>query len=166
MYWRAKTWDQYNGLGWENTAPDTLKVLPGSSSKLSLEANQLLVSEDQARTAVTYTVHVLHPKDDLIFASSRPVSLTMPSRLDVSWRWLNDVYNVEATSPLSVPLELRFLLTILGRRAERATTAGYGGRVALAAAAFVRYEPGAADSGRGRQTGQARPESDFRHIPG
>src|SRR4051812_36651953 len=114
MYWRAKTWDQYNGLGWENTAPDTLKVLPGSSSKLSLEANQLLVSEDQARTAVTYTVHVLHPKDDLIFASSRPVSLTMPSRLDVSWRWLNDVYNVEATSPLSVPLELRFLLTILG----------------------------------------------------
>jgi transglutaminase-like putative cysteine protease len=115
LYWRAKTYDQYNGLGWKNTAPDTLHVLPGASSKLSLDANQQLISEDVARKEVTYTVQIVHPKDDLLFAVSRPIQLSTASRLNVSWRTLNAVYNVETTPSDAVPLELRTLLGLLGQ---------------------------------------------------
>jgi transglutaminase-like putative cysteine protease len=113
LYWRAKTYDQYNGIGWKNTAPETLTVLPETSSRLSLDAGQTLPSDDRGRHIVTYTVQLVHPKDDILFAASRPVELNTPSRLNVSWRKLDGVYSVEATSQLSVPLELRPLLGML-----------------------------------------------------
>ncbi|MFL5735648.1 MAG: DUF3488 and DUF4129 domain-containing transglutaminase family protein [Chloroflexia bacterium] len=112
-YWRAKTYDEYNGIGWADTAPGTFNVLPNASSKLSLEASNRLLSEDLARREVTYTVQVKHPKDDILFAVSRPVKLSVASRLNVSWRTINDVYDVQSTQPLSVPLELRVLLGLL-----------------------------------------------------
>ena len=114
LYWRAISYDQYNGIGWTNTAPETLTGQPNSSSKLSLDANQQLVSEDQARKPVTYTVNIVHPKDDILFAASRPVLLSLPSRLNVSWHTLDAVYSVDSTSPSAVPLELRTLMSMLG----------------------------------------------------
>jgi transglutaminase-like putative cysteine protease len=113
LYWRAMTYDQYNGIGWKNTAPQTLTVLPDASSRLSLDPGQPLPVEDLARTPLTYTVQLISPKDDTIYAPSRPLELGLTSRLNISWRKLDAVYNVGTTAPLSVPLELRPLLGIL-----------------------------------------------------
>ena len=87
----------------------------GTSSKLSLEANLKLTSEDKARKEITYTVDVKHPKDDILFAVSRPIQLTKSSRLNVSWRKLNETYPIGDQPDVSagVPLELRELLGLL-----------------------------------------------------
>ena len=110
LYWRAKTYDDYNGLGWTNTAASTFTILPNASSKLALEATNRLGSRDIARKEVTYTVEIMHPKEDILFAASRPVQLTTNSRLNVSWRSIHDTYDIASTSPVSVPLELVSLL--------------------------------------------------------
>src|SRR5207253_5326331 len=52
LYWRAKTYDEYDGKGRKNTAPSTLTVLADSSSKLKLGAEQQLISEDASRKPV------------------------------------------------------------------------------------------------------------------
>jgi transglutaminase-like putative cysteine protease len=118
-YWRAATYDQYTGIGWRNTAAETFNV-QGLSPRLALEADQQLRSSDAARQEVTYTVQVVNPKLDMLFASQRTVRLTLPSRLDVSWRDLNDVYNIDLLYPpggppqlKSVPLELLDLVGAL-----------------------------------------------------
>ncbi len=123
LYWRAKTYDQYDGKGWRNTAPDTLHVLQGASSRLSLEANQQLISEDLDRQPVTYTVNVLHPKDDVLFASSRPIRLTTATRLNVSWQTLNQVFDTENTQTDAVPPDMRPLLGIV-KQAQRELRGG------------------------------------------
>ena len=112
-YWRAKTYDEYNGMGWADTAASTFNILPNASSRLSLEAGNRLLSEDKVRREITYTVQVKHPKDDILFAVSRPVSLSIDSRLNLSWRTINQVFDVQSTEPVSVPLELRVLLGLL-----------------------------------------------------
>ena len=118
LYWRAKTYDDYNGLGWTNTAASTFTILPNASSKLALEATNRLGSRDLARKEVTYTVQIKHPKDDILFAASRPVQLSTNSRLNVSWRTINDTYDIADTSPMSVPLELVSLLSSLKNAQE------------------------------------------------
>ncbi len=127
---RAVTWDQYTGTGWNDTAPDTFNV-PNLSSRLALDANQQLVSQDEERREVTYTVQVVTPKGDTIFAPLRPVKLSIPSRLNLSWRKLNEVYNIDnfysekgAVDIKTVPLELRTLIGLLheGQQELRQTT--------------------------------------------
>ena len=116
-YWRVRTWDEYTGIGWRSTAEETFHV-EGMSSRLALDANQRLVSQDDLRKPITYTVQVLNPKGDLLFAALRPVQLSVPSRLEVSWRSLNEQYvidDVYARDPSlsTVPLELRSLIGLL-----------------------------------------------------
>jgi transglutaminase-like putative cysteine protease len=123
LYWRAKTYDDYDGKGWKNTAASTLTVLPNSSSKLSLEANQQLISEDDARKTVTYTITMRHPKEDVLFAVSRPIRLSVASRLNVAWRKLNDVYPVEDANTGSVPPDMRPLMGIV-RQAQHELRTG------------------------------------------
>lgn len=124
LYWRAITWDQYDGSGWADTAADTFSNKK-ISSFLSLDANQQLMSEDTARTEVSYTVQMVSPKPDVLFTSARPVKLDVPSRLELSWRKLDEVYSVDsfyaASNPAdiqTVPLELRALIGAL-REAQR-----------------------------------------------
>jgi transglutaminase-like putative cysteine protease len=115
MYWRATTYDEYTGLGWTNTDESTFNV-KDISPRLALDANQQLISQDLLRTPVTYTVHVEAPKGDVMFASLRPVQLSVPTRLDVSWQPLNQVYVIDSanSSNLSdIPLELRQLVGLL-----------------------------------------------------
>ncbi len=118
-YWRATTYDQYTGMGWKNTSADTFHV-PNLSSWLALDANQELISKDAARREVSYTVQVVNPKGDIIFASLRPQRLSEMSRLDVSWHRINEEYNIDdlydpsnAELLSSVPLELRALIGLL-----------------------------------------------------
>jgi transglutaminase-like putative cysteine protease len=116
-YWRVRAWDEYTGIGWRSTADETFHV-EGMSSRLALDANQRLVSQDDLRRPLTYTVQVLNPKGDLLFAALRPVQLSIPSRLEVSWRALNEQYVIDDVyrrdpSLSSVPLELRSLIGLL-----------------------------------------------------
>jgi transglutaminase-like putative cysteine protease len=116
-YWRVRTWDEYTGIGWRSTADETFHV-EGMSSRLALDANQRLVSQDDLRRPLTYTVQVLNPKGDLLFAALRPVQLSVPSRLEVSWRNLNEQYVIDEVyqrdpSLSTVPLELRSLIGLL-----------------------------------------------------
>jgi transglutaminase-like putative cysteine protease len=122
-YWRATTYDQYTGLGWRNTAADTFHV-PNLSSRLALDAKQELISKDVGRHEVTYTVQLVNPKGDIIFASLRPKSLSQASRLDVSWQQITTDYEIdnlytEGAEELleNVPLELRSLVGLL-RKAQ------------------------------------------------
>ncbi|MDQ6693100.1 MAG: DUF3488 and transglutaminase-like domain-containing protein, partial [Chloroflexota bacterium] len=115
-YWRAMTYDQYTGSTWKNTAADTFSV-ENLSPRLALDANQQLVSTDEARRSVTYTIEVVNPKFDTVFASSRPVRLSQPTRLEVSWRKLDSNYTVDqiydaggGSDFTGVPLELHLLL--------------------------------------------------------
>ncbi len=124
LYWRATTWDTYTGVGWTNTDQDTFKA-QDISPRLALDANQQLISQDQLRTPVTYTVQVVNPKGDIMFASSRPVQLSVPSRLDVSWQQLNDSYNLDSVSQNDIPLELRNFVGLL-HQAQRDLRAGRG----------------------------------------
>lgn len=119
LYWRATTWDQYDGSSWSNTAADTFSN-KDLSSFLSLDANQQLMSEDASRHEISYTVQMVSPKLDVLFTPSRPVKLSIPSRLELSWRKLNEIYNVDsfyvARNPANisvVPLELRGLIGTL-----------------------------------------------------
>ncbi|MDQ5823366.1 MAG: DUF3488 and transglutaminase-like domain-containing protein [Chloroflexota bacterium] len=119
LYWRATTYDQYTGSGWNNTAKATFKI-SDLSSFLALEANQSLGSDDARRRAISYTVEVASPKEDLLYAALRPASFSSDSRLEVSWRDLDEVYNVDAfyagSNPRShteLPLELRTLVSEL-----------------------------------------------------
>ncbi|MEO6457639.1 MAG: transglutaminaseTgpA domain-containing protein [Chloroflexia bacterium] len=117
LYLRTTTYDQYNGIGWENTAEDTFHV-PDLSPRLHLDAGQPLNSLDLARTEVTYTVQIASPKKDILFTSLRPVSLDAPSRLEVSWRDIDEAYDVDALysdggSIDSLPLELRSVILLL-----------------------------------------------------
>ena len=108
-YWRATTWDEYTGIGWRNTSETTFHIKE-ISPRLALDANQQLISQDELRKPVTYTVQVVNPKGDILFASLRPVQLSVPSRLEVSWRPLNEKYDIDSVSGAnlnSVPLELR-----------------------------------------------------------
>jgi transglutaminase-like putative cysteine protease len=124
LYWRATTWDTYTGVGWTNTDQDTFKA-QDVSPRLALDANQQLISQDQLRTPVTYTVQVVNPKGDIMFASSRPVQLSMPSRLDVSWQQLDDTYNLDSVNQNDIPLELRNFVGLL-HQAQRDLRAGRG----------------------------------------
>ncbi|MEO8284970.1 MAG: transglutaminaseTgpA domain-containing protein [Chloroflexota bacterium] len=114
-YWRATTWDEYTGMGWRNTSESTFHIKE-ISPRLALDANQQLISQDDLRTAVTYTVQVVNPKADVIFASLRPIQLSIPTRLEVSWRPLNDKYDIDSSSGPNlnnVPLELRNFVGLL-----------------------------------------------------
>ncbi|HET9495717.1 MAG TPA: transglutaminaseTgpA domain-containing protein [Chloroflexia bacterium] len=116
-YWRVRTWDEYTGIGWRSTAEETFHV-EGMSSRLALDANQRLISQDELRTPMTYTVQVINPKGDLLFAALRPVQVSIPTRLEVSWRPLNEQYEIDEVYRLdpslsSVPLELRSLIGLL-----------------------------------------------------
>jgi transglutaminase-like putative cysteine protease len=123
-YWRATTYDLYTGLGWRNTAADTFHV-PNLSSRLALDANQELISQDAGRHEVTYTVQLVNPKGDIIFASLRPKSLSEASRLDVSWQQISTQYEIdklyaEGGEGLleNIPLELRSLVGLLRKAQE------------------------------------------------
>jgi transglutaminase-like putative cysteine protease len=120
-YWRAASYDQYTGFGWRNTAPETFNV-PGLSSRLALDANQVLVSGDDLRRELTSTVEIINPKGLVLFASLRPLRLDRPSRLEISWQEINREYDLDqlyadattATEQLEeVPLELRRLVGLL-----------------------------------------------------
>lgn len=123
-YWRAGTYDLYSGTGWKDTAEENFTV-EGLSPRLALEANQQLVSQDELRREITYTVQVVNPKKDIVFASLRPVRLSIPSRLALSWRRIGAVYNIDdlyagadGSQLARVPLELRSLVGRL-REAQR-----------------------------------------------
>jgi transglutaminase-like putative cysteine protease len=114
-YWRATTWDEYTGIGWRNTAESTFHIKE-ISPRLALDANQQLISQDELRKPVTYTVQVVNPKGDVLFASLRPVQLSIPSRLEVSWRPLDEKYDIDSVSGANlnaVPLELRNFVGLL-----------------------------------------------------
>lgn len=118
-YWRATTWDQYNGFGWTNTAVSTFHV-KDIDPKLALAANQPLGSQDEKRVPVTVTIQVVNPKADVMFAPLRPVQLSKPSLLEVSWRPLDETYIIESSrggdvSPdlKNVPRELQKLIGLL-----------------------------------------------------
>jgi transglutaminase-like putative cysteine protease len=116
-YWRVRAWDEYTGIGWRSTAEETFHV-EGMSSRLALDADQRLVSQDQLRNPITYTVQVLNPKGDLLFGALRPVQFSIPTRLEVSWRALNEQYVIDDVyrrdpSLSTVPLELRSLIGLL-----------------------------------------------------
>ncbi|MDQ3928986.1 MAG: transglutaminaseTgpA domain-containing protein [Chloroflexota bacterium] len=119
LYWRAITYDQYTGSGWSNTAQSTFKI-PELSSFLALEASQPLGSDDGKRRPITYTVEVVTPKDDILYAALRPVSFSSDSRLELSWRDIDEVYNIDSfysgdnpRSSTEAPLELRTLISEL-----------------------------------------------------
>lgn len=121
-YWRARTQDQYTGIGWNDTSADTFNI-PNLSPRLALAENQKLIPTDAARKEVTYTVQVVSPKRDLLFAPLNPVKLSVESRLEVSWRRLNERYNLDTVyaengSLSDVPLELRKLAG-LAREGQR-----------------------------------------------
>ncbi len=122
LYLRATTYDQYNGIGWENRSEDTFHV-PNLSPRLHLNSDQPLGSPDLARTEVTYTVQVANPKKDILFTSLRPVSLSTSSRLEVSWRDIHEVYDIDTLYSQGgntnlLPLELRSIVVLL-REAQR-----------------------------------------------
>lgn len=121
LYWRATTYDQYTGSGWNNTAASTFKIKE-LSSFLSLDAKQPLGSDDAKRRPISYTVEIVSPKDDIIYAALRPVSFDTSSRLELSWRDLDEVYNIDRfydkENPRSineVPLEMRKLIGVLSQ---------------------------------------------------
>jgi transglutaminase-like putative cysteine protease len=122
-YWRATTYDEYTGIGWANTSADTFHI-QGLSPRLALDANQQLVSGDAAREEITYTVQLVNPKGDTLFASLRPVRLNTASRLEMSWRPLDEVFSIDRIYDQldgdlsSMPLELRSLAGRL-REAQR-----------------------------------------------
>jgi transglutaminase-like putative cysteine protease len=129
QYWRVRTWDEYTGMGWRNTAKDTFTISK-MSPLLTLNANDRLPDEDASRHPVTYTVQVVNPKDDLLFAPSRPVEFDRSTYLEYSWRPLTEVYNVEkllGDQLAAVPPELRehnFIgLLQLAQRELRSNTA-------------------------------------------
>lgn len=128
LYWRAITYDQYTGSGWSSTAESTFKIR-NLSSYLALEANQPLVSDDARRRPISYTVEVVNPKEDIVYAALRPISFDSDSRLELSWRDLNEVYSVDSfyteTNPRSineVPLELRTLIGVLKKIQDQLRT--------------------------------------------
>jgi transglutaminase-like putative cysteine protease len=121
LYWRATTYDQYTGSGWNNTAESTFKIRD-LSSFLALDANQPLLSDDARRRPISYTVEVVNPKDDIMYASLRPISVNTDSRLELSWRDLDEVYSIDSfyseSNPRSineVPLEMRTLIRVLNQ---------------------------------------------------
>jgi transglutaminase-like putative cysteine protease len=110
-YWRVRTWDLYTGNGWKSTAEDTFHI-ERMNPMLTLDSNRRLPQHDAARHPLTYTVTMVNPKGDLMFATSRPVEFSRPTFLEFSWRPLNVTYNVEqidlsGDSAGSVPLELQ-----------------------------------------------------------
>ena len=115
LYWRAMTYDNWNGIGWTNTAETTFQR-PNISSKLSLDANQQLISTDLDREPVTVTVTVIQPKvnqnGSIIFAPQRPVEASLSTRLDVSWEDKNVTYRVPGDDPNAAELELRPVLSL------------------------------------------------------
>lgn len=144
LYWRANTYDQYNGQGWDNTAKSTFHV-SNLNPMLALEANQQLISADTARKEVSYTVQLLSPKEDNVFASLRPLRLDIATRLEVSWRTLNEQYSIDQICPQeggctteSVPLELRLLVGQL-HQAEEELRASAGAITPAASPAETLY---------------------------
>ena len=111
LYWRAKTYDSFNGRSWKTTAPDTFHGR-NVSSRLSLDPNQVLHSNDGYRLPVTVTVQLVRPKDNIIFAPLRPASLSVGTRLAVSWQDLNQSYSIPGDDPQKAPIELQQLLTM------------------------------------------------------
>ena len=110
LYWRAMTYDTWNGIGWQNTAEATLRR-NSVSSKLSLDANQQLLSEDAYRQPVTLTITLVQPKGPVLLAPQRPVKAGLPTRLDVSWEDKTVTYRIPGDDPGATELELRPLLT-------------------------------------------------------
>lgn len=123
QYWRVRTWDEYTGTGWRSTAEDTFHI-ENMNPMLTLDAERRLPQNDLSRHPITYTVTMVSPKGDLIFAASRPVWFDRPTFLEFSWRPLNNVYyNVETLTGdtlKAVPLELqdRNFITLL-QQAQR-----------------------------------------------
>ena len=118
-YWRAASYDEYNGYGWRNTAPKTFNI-EGLSSRLALDSNQVLFSDDLLRRELTITVEIVNPKGDIVFTSLRPHRLDRESRLEISWQEVNTVYDLDSLYPDmadanldQVPLELRKLVGLL-----------------------------------------------------
>jgi transglutaminase-like putative cysteine protease len=110
-YWRVRTWDLYTGNGWKSTAEDTFHI-EGMNPLLTLDTNRRLPQYDEARHPLTYTVTMVNPKGDLMFAASRPVEFDRPTFLEFSWRPINVSYNIEELDLSSaalngVPLELQ-----------------------------------------------------------
>lgn len=125
LYWRANSYDTYTGWGWRNSAPETFHV-PGLSSRLALDANQQLDANDSSRRPITVTIEMVTPKGDTVFASMRPQRLDMDTRLEVSWRRVEAIWDIEelygegsaGLAASDVPLELRTLVGSL-KEAQR-----------------------------------------------
>jgi transglutaminase-like putative cysteine protease len=120
-YWRAASYDQYTGFGWQNTAQETFD-LPRLSSRLQLDSNQVLVSKDEMRRPLTTTFEIINPKGSTVFASLRPLRLDLGSRLEISWQAIDAEYDLDALyadgangRSSEVPLEL---LKLVGKLRE------------------------------------------------
>ncbi len=124
LYWRAMTYDAFDGRTWRNTASTTFRSR-NLSPNLSLDPNQQLQSDDSYRVPVTVTVQLLRPKDNVVFAPLRPSSISLPTRLAVSWEQLNQVYRVPGDDPHTAPIELQSLLSMFAD-AQRAGLLAYG----------------------------------------
>jgi len=124
LYWRAQTYDSFNGRTWTTTAANTFQGR-NVSAQLSLDANQQLQSNDLFRNPVTVTVTLIHPKQHTLFAPLRPASINVPTRLAVSWQELNRIYTIPGDDPHAAPIELQPLLALFSD-ARRAALQVYG----------------------------------------
>jgi transglutaminase-like putative cysteine protease len=124
MYWRAQTYDSFDGKSWKTTAASTFQGR-NVSPQLSLDPNQQLQSNDDFRLPVTVTVTLVHPKPHTIFAPLRPASISLPTRLAVSWQELNRIYTIPGDDPHAAPIELQPLLSLFAD-ARRAALQAYG----------------------------------------
>ncbi|HMA32878.1 MAG TPA: DUF3488 and transglutaminase-like domain-containing protein [Chloroflexia bacterium] len=122
LYWRAKTFDYFDGSTWKTTAQQSFHG-HNVSARLSLDAGQPLHSADTLRQPVTATVEIVHAKDNLIFAPLRPAVISLPSRLVVSWKDLIATYNVPGYDPSAAPLELQHLLSVFAQARREALLA-------------------------------------------
>lgn len=128
QYWRVRTWDEYTGTGWKSTAEDTFHI-KNMNPMLTLDAERRLPQNDLSRHPITYTVTMVNPKNDLIFAASRPVWFDRPTFLEFSWEPLDNIsYNIESLvgdALKDVPLELqdRNFITLL-QQAQKELRAG------------------------------------------
>ncbi|MGI8587420.1 MAG: transglutaminase TgpA family protein [Chloroflexia bacterium] len=130
LYWRAMTYDSFSGRGWNNTAAQTFRGR-NLSSLLSLDAGQLLRTDDTMRVPVTATVQVMHPRDKTLWAPLAPSSINLPTRLSVSWQDLNATYSVPGSDPNDAPIELQPLLSLLADARREALPSYQVGGMAL-----------------------------------
>ncbi len=70
-YWRATTYDQYTGSGWQNTHLDTLN-LGANDARLDLDYGFL-------RVEVTQTIKLYTPEPNLLYAQAQPLRFSLPT---------------------------------------------------------------------------------------